>query len=209
MDPACGRGAQAECLLDQGREDALVDHGEDHLAHHAVGSGRDCGGNLEEDAGLAAHGLRLFDQFGDHLALGLDGDPVRDLDQDLDEAVDDLGLAGRAPHGEESQADARRVAPELPCGLDRSAAAKALEGVRMHAGEEIRRQTHRADPRELVDLGEQAVEPYLAGIRGEPRVGGAVAIIGQKRVKPAAHLGREAPVHCRQDGVIVRSARRA
>jgi hypothetical protein len=161
------------------------------------------------DAGTRKEFAGLLEEAKTILALGLHGDPVRDLDQDLDEAVDDLGLAGRAPHGEGGQADARGVAPEFPCRLDRGAAAKALEGVGMHAGQEIRRQTHRADPRELVDLGEQAVEPHLTGISGKPRIGSAVAIIGQEHVEPAAHRGREAPVHCRQNRMIVRGARRA
>src|SRR3954453_21458124 len=53
--------------------------------------------------------LGFLDQFLQHAPLGLDRDPMRDLDQQLDQSVHHLRLARSAPEGEKGQADALGV----------------------------------------------------------------------------------------------------
>jgi hypothetical protein len=60
-----------------------------------------------------------LDQLVDDTALSFDGDTVRHLDQQLDQAVHDLGLARHAPEGQQGQPDAPGMPAQLPGGFHR------------------------------------------------------------------------------------------
>ena len=133
------RRAERSGLAHQGFERVLAGSREDHLAHDALGRAHGGFGNTEQDADLAAYRDRLLDQFLQHAPLGLARDPMRDLDQQLDQAVHHLRLARSAPEGEKGQADALGVPAQLPSALDRNAPAEALDLVGMHAAQQARR----------------------------------------------------------------------
>jgi hypothetical protein len=200
------RRAERPGLAHEGFERALAGGGEDHLAHHALGTIHGGLGDPEQDAGLAAHLDRLLHQLLQHPPLGLDGDTVRDLDQQLDQAVHHLRLARGAPEGEQRQADALRVPPQLPGTLDGGAPAEALDLVGMHAAQQARWQRQAAQRLELTDLGEQALQPDPAGVGGQPRERRALAAVGEQRVQPPARAGIEAVGHASQGRVVVRGA---
>ena len=182
----------------------LADNGEDYFAHDTLGTARRRLDHAEQDAGLAAHLAGLLDQLVHDAALGLDGDAVRHLDQQLDEAVHHLGLARRAPEGQQGQADALGMPAQLPGALDGCAPAEPLGLVRMQAAQQVRRQRQRAQPLKLGDLGQQAFQADPAGIGGQPGVGGAVAVVGQQGAEPVAHPGVQAIGHALQRRVVVR-----
>jgi hypothetical protein len=187
----------------------LADDGEDHLAHHPIRPADRGLGDLEQDAGLAPDFPRLLDQLLHHPALGLDGDAVRDLDQQLDQAVDHLALARRAVEGQQRQADAPGVPAQLPGALDRRTSAEPLDLIRMQAAQQVRRQRQGAQHLELADLSQQALQANPAGVgdeAGEPRT---VAIVGQQGVQTPARAGVEAVAHALQHRVVVRGAGRA
>ena len=84
VDAPALRRAERPGLSDQCFEGLLADDREYHLAHDTLGAARRGLDHAEQDAGLAAHLARLLDQFIDDAALGLDGNPVRHLNQQLD-----------------------------------------------------------------------------------------------------------------------------
>ena len=128
----CGMPS-APGLADQRVKRLLADNGEDYFAYDTLGTARRRLDHAEQDAGLAAHLAGLLDQLVHDAALGFDGDAVRHLDQQLDQAVHHLGLARGAPEGQQRQADALGVTAQLPGALDGRASAEPLGLVRVQA----------------------------------------------------------------------------
>ena len=148
-------------------------------------------GNLEQDTGLAPDLPRLLDQLLHHSALGLDGNAVRDLDQQLDQAIDHLALARHAVEGQQRQADALGVSAQLPGALDRRTSTETLDLVRVQAAQQVRRQREATQHLKLADLGQQAFQPDPAGVGNEAGERRALAAVGEHRVDPPACAGVE------------------
>jgi len=203
------RRAERPGLADQRLKGLLANDGEDHFAHDALGTTRRRLDYAEQDAGLAAHLARLLDQLIDDAALGLDGDAVRHLDQQLDQAVHHLGFAWRAPEGQQRQADALGMPAQFPGALDGRAPAEPLGLVRMQAAQQVRSQGQRAQALKLGDLGQKAFQADPAGIGGQAGVGGAVAVVGQQGAEPLTHPGIQTVSHALQRRVVMCSLSRA
>jgi hypothetical protein len=199
-----GRG-----LLDQLLEGLFARDREDHLAHDAVGLVECRFRDFEQDAGLAAHLDRVGKQPLDHALLGLRRDPVGDLDQELDERIDDLGLAGCAGEDQQRQADRLGVAAQLPRRLGHRPPAKALDERGRERPQDIRRKLERADEVELADLGEQALEPDAARVGLQPRECGTRAVVGEQRVEAASCAVVQAVDDGAEGAVIVHGPHRA
>lgn len=88
---------------------ALANHGVQGAAHGLVGVLNGRVGEREENPFLAAHPLEIGDQLALHAVLRARVDTVHDAEEQLDEAVGDLGLAARAQGGQQRQAHWRRV----------------------------------------------------------------------------------------------------
>ena len=199
------RGAKRPRLPHQRLEGLRPNHGEDHLAHHAIGTPRCRLDDSEQDARLATYLARLLDQLVDDAALGFDGDAVRYLDQQLDQAVHDLGLARHAPEGQQRKPDTLGMPAQFPGGFHRCPAPEPFGLVRMHAAQQVRGQRQRPELFKFGDLGQQALQSHAAGIGREPGVGGAVAVVGQQGAQPFAHPSIETGGHALQCRVVVNS----
>ena len=206
VDAPALRRAERPGFADQRLEGVLAGDGEDDLAHHAVRPTDRSLGNLEQDAGLAPDLPRLLDQLLHHPALGLDGNAVRDLDQQLDQAIDHLALARHAVEGQQRQADALGVSAQLPGALDRRTSAETLDLVRVQAAQQVRRQREATQHLELADLGQQAFQPDPAGVGDEAGERRALAVVGEQRVEPPACAGVETIGHALQGRIVVRGA---
>jgi len=165
--------------------------------------------DAEQDAGLAAHLDRFLDQLFQHAPLGFHCDPVRNLDQQLDQTVNHLRLARAAPESEQRQTNPVRVAAQLPGGLDRDAPAKTLDLLGMHATQQVRRERQAAQQFELADLRQQALQADSAGISGQARESSSFAGVGQQRLQPFAHASIQAIGHTLQRRVVMGGAGRA
>ena len=151
-------------FLHQLFERGLPGDRENNLAHNAVGIFQRGVGDVEQNAGLAPNLNRISEQFLYHTLLGLDRDPMGDLNQELDQAVDNFALTGHAIEGQQRQADAIGVTSQLPGGLNRRTPAKTLGESRMRLAKQICRQRESADELEFGDLGEQAPQTDATGI---------------------------------------------
>jgi hypothetical protein len=209
VHPPAVRDAERAGLARQRLQRPLAGGGEDDVAHDALRRPDRGLGDTEQDAGLAAHLHRLVHQLLQHAALRLDGDAVRDADQQLDETVDHLRLARDAPEGQQRQADALRVPAQFPGGLDDGAAPEAPDQVGVQAAEQVPRQAEGAQTLQLVDLGKQALQPDPAWVGGQGCKRGARPVIGQQRVQALAGAGVEAVGHVTQGRVVMGGARRA
>jgi hypothetical protein len=133
---------------------------------------------------------------------------VRDLDQQLDQAVHHLTFARAAVEGEQRQTDALRVPAQLPGVLDRCAASEAFNLVGMQAVQQVAWQRERAQDLELADLGQQAFQASPAWVGGETRKRWAFAA-NEQGFKPPACCRIEPVGHKLQCRVVVRGAHRA
>ena len=111
---------------------------------------------------------------------------MRDLDQQLDEAVHDFALTWHAVEGQQRQADTLRVPADLPCSLDPSTPTKACDLVQVEAAQDIAWELEPAKKIELGDLSKQAFEADPAPIGSEVSERRASAFIGQKCIQPLA-----------------------
>ena len=176
-------------LARQRLQRALASGGKDHLAHYAFRVAYRGFGDAQQDAGFAAHLNRFFDQLFEHAPLGLHRDPVRDLDQQLDQAVDHFRLTRDTPEGQQWQTNPLRVTAQLPGRLDRGTPAKALNLLGMCAAQQVWRKPEAAQPFELGDLGKQALQADPARIGRHTRKSGSLIGIGQQCIQPLAHVG--------------------
>jgi hypothetical protein len=107
-----------------------------------------------------------------------------------------LGLhRGLTPHTVESQqrqADVLGVPTQLPRSFGRGSPAKAVGLVRMQTTQQVLSQPESTETVEFGDLRKQAFESNPPWISREPSEGGALAVIGQKRVQLLAHSGIKA-----------------
>jgi hypothetical protein len=81
-------------LLDQVLERLLAGNWKDHLPRNALRVADSGFGDAEKNAGLPTHLPIFVKQFLDDTPLGADRDGVRDLQQQLDKAVDDFAFTG-------------------------------------------------------------------------------------------------------------------
>src|SRR5271166_74076 len=163
---------------------------------------------LKEDADLAANLNRISEQFLDDALLGLDCDPVRNLDQQLDQTVDDLGLAGQAVEGQQRQTGALWMTAQFPGGLDRGAPAEPLDEIGVNTAQQVSRQRERADKVKLVNLGEQALQADAPRIGRQPGERRSCAVVRQRAIQTLVHLGIEAIGDGSQDVVVVHGTSR-
>lgn len=127
-----------------------------------------------------------------HPLLGLDRDPMGDLNQELDQAVDDFAFAGNTIEGQQRQADLVGVTSQFPGGLDRRAPAKLFGKISVNTAQQICRQRERADEVEFGDFGHETLQTDPSRIACEPGERRAIAIVGEQSVKTPTGLGIEA-----------------
>ena len=152
-------------LPDQVVQGPLAHHREDRLAHHVVGMGDGGLGQAEEDAVLVAHPAQLGGELALHLLLGPGVTAVDEADQQIHQAVGDLGGACPAQGSEQGEAH----------GLGRGSQVRGVQfggpgppgGDQLLGGvvEQVRRQPDRPYALGLVDFLEKGLQAEGTGIR--------------------------------------------
>jgi hypothetical protein len=110
MDTSVLRGSKCTGFTDQRLERLFADNREDDLAHHTFRPANRGLRDPKQDAGFAAHLMCLLDEFLDHPPLSFDGDAMRHLDQQVNQAVHDLALTRDAVKRKQCQTYALRMA---------------------------------------------------------------------------------------------------
>ena len=132
--------------------------GKDHLPHNAFRVADSGFGDAEKNAGLPTHLPIFVKQFLDDTPLRADRDAVRDLQQQLDKAVDDFAFTGDAVEHEQRQADMFRVTTQLPYSFGSHTSPEALNQLWMVLLQNARRQLQATYDLKLTNFGEQAFQ---------------------------------------------------
>jgi hypothetical protein len=131
---------------------------------------------------------------------------MRNLQEQLDERVNELGFSRHAVEHEQRETDLVGVACELPRVLGRRAPPKAFHELRMKRLQNARWQSQLAQPVELLDLPEEALEPHPSGVCSQPLEG---SVVGEELVEPTPRSWIKPREHVREDAFVVSMTRRA
>jgi hypothetical protein len=150
-------------FLHQRLADRLVDYRKDDISHSAVGVSQGRRSDPEQDECLALNLLEVVEEILDDPAFGANGDAMRDLQQEVDQAINDLGLPLHAVEYQQGQADVLRMSPKLSGALGRGPPAEPLDQIRVERSQNVGWQAKVADCFELLDFLKQALQPTRPG----------------------------------------------
>ncbi|SIO87419.1 hypothetical protein BQ8420_16415 [Nocardiopsis sp. JB363] len=140
------------------------DRTEDHLGHRPAGLGQGGVHHPAQDALLARHRGQLTDQLLLHPLLRAGVDSVDEADQQLHQAVDQLGLPGPAQRGQQGVAHRLGALGEVGGVHPGRARAPGGHDLLRYAPERLVRQPQGLNGLELVDLLQQGFQPQRPGV---------------------------------------------